>query len=175
MKKTMLKSAAIGALFASASVMAATNPAAPGLTSTGDLEIQITKGDLVRVSQLADLLFPAFAIMPADTTESTEICVYSTTGGYNLTASSPNANATQLRLASGGNFMPYALSLDDGNGPNSLPHNQQVSGLTNADTSNDLCAGGTNATLSATILETDFNAAPQGAYADTVTLTFNPE
>ena len=175
MKNATLKVAAVAVLCASAGAMAANNPTAAGLNSIGDLNISITKGELVRVSQLADILFPPMATMAADTTLTTDICVFSTTGGYNVTVTSPNANVNQLRLAAGGNFLPYSMSLDDYAAPQTLPHGIQRTGFTGADPVNDLCSGGTNATLSATILSADFNAVPAGAYADTVTMTFNPE
>ena len=175
MKYATLKVAAAVSLLASAGAMAATNPSTAGLSSTGDLNISVTKGELVRVSQLADMVFPPMPTMAADTTLTDDICVFSTTGGYNLTATSPNASATQLRMAAGGNFLNYSLALNDLTVTQGLPHGTPVTGFTGANTTDDLCSGGTTATLEATILSTDFNAVPQGAYTDTVTLTFNPE
>lgn len=61
MKNATLKVAAVAVLCASAGAMAANNPTAAGLNSVGDLNISITKGELVRVSQLADILFPPMA------------------------------------------------------------------------------------------------------------------
>lgn len=171
--KKLTKLAAVAALaVTSTGAFAATNPAAAGLTSVGDLIVSITKGELVRISQLSDLLFPPTATAVANLTQTDTVCIYSTTGGYNITATSPQAFGAQLRMNDGGtNNMNYALDF----GGTGLPHGTNVTGFLGANTTDDLCSGGTNASITATILMADFNTAPGGAYSDTVTLTFAPE
>lgn len=154
---------------------AANNPVDSGLSSNGDFAVSVTKGELIRVSNLADIVLPVYAVMPADTTQGIDLCVFSTTGGYNLTAASSNASVTQPRLSNGTNTINYTLSYFDGAATQTLPHGVNQSGFINASTADELCFGGTNATLSVNILAADFNAVPQGIYSDTLTLTFNAE
>jgi hypothetical protein len=176
MNNKSLKLAIAATAFIGAGAIAATNPAASGLTSTGSLDVTITKGDLVRISQLADINFPPTANMAADTSLGTNACVFSTLGGYNITATSPNALGPQLRLASGVNRVNYAIDFTDGTlATTTLTHGVNVTGFLGANPVDSLCFGGVNSNITATINAASFNAQPQGVYSDTVTLTFAPE
>ena len=175
--KKLTKLAAVAALAAtSTGAFAATNPAAAGLTSVGDIVVSIIKGDLVRVSNLANLVFPNTTSTLVDLTASDNVCVYSTLGGYNLVATSPNSVSNEFYMMAGTNSMHYTIEFDDLQGlASGLTHGNVVPGFTTLETTNDTCLGGTNASITATITAADFSAAPAGSYTDLVTLTFLPE
>jgi len=182
MNKTIAKIAAGSFLLASAGAFAATVDGTLGLTSTGTLDILASKGNTVQISALTTITFPAAASLAADAIQFDDACVFSTTGNYTVQATSPNASGAQLRLNDGGvNFMNYSLGLYDATGGSAgagvgtaLTHNVTTATIAGADTVSATCAGGTNISLEATILQADFNGAVNGNYSDTVTLLFSP-
>lgn len=155
--------------------LAATNPVTSGITSQGSIVVSITKGNIVRISQLADMPFPAMPTMAANTTINTNVCIFSTSGAFNILGSSPNSLGIQTRLRSGANYMNYVATFSSSLNTFNITHGVATGVFTGAETVNELCSGGTNATLSATITAANFNAAPQGAYSDTLTLLFSPQ
>ena len=150
-----------------------------GSTSTGTAEIQVTKGDGVRVSDLQDFNFGSGNTAPGP--QFDDICIYSTTGSYTLTASS-NGNGSggpQFRMinTTSTEHIRYFVEFRDDtfsqNGTG-LIHNVASATYNNADTVSDSCSGGVNSRLILRIDTPTFNAATPGTYIDTLTLLVQP-
>lgn len=170
--------ALIASLILITSVIAATD-GNNGATSTGTSQIQLTKGDGVRISDLQDFYFGSGTTLPGP--QFDDICIYSTTGSYTLTASS-NGNGSggaQFRMintTSTEHVRYYVEFRDDtfsqtGTG---LAHNVASAIYNNADTVSDICSGGVNSRLILRIDAPTFNTATPGTYTDTLTLLVQP-
>ena len=162
----------------SAPALAATDGAI-GSTSTGTMDIQLTKGDSVRISGLQDMSFGAGLAVPPRQID--DICIYSTTGSYTITASSQgnSIGGTQFRMinAGGTEFVRYLVEYRDDtfsqNG-DTLTHNTPSATYSNADTVSDDCLGGVNSRIIVEIHAPSFNAATPDTYADVLTLLVQP-
>ena len=141
--------------------------------------MQITKGDAVRISNLRDFFFTAAVGVPPQQID--DICVYSTTGAYTVTASS-NGNGSggpQFRMinaAATEHVRYYVEYRDDTFSQNgdTLTHNVPSVTYTNADTTSDNCSGGVNSRIIINIDAPTFNAATPDTYTDTLTLLVQP-
>ncbi len=135
-----------------------------GDTETGSFYIRIGSPDMIRISGLEDLpLTPQANWQKANE----QVCVFSTTGHYNLTAIS--ANNGELKNA--GNSIPYALQYKEHNTAiwKDLTLGQSFPNITASGT--ELCNDGVYIGIQAKVTESDMNSAPTGNYSDTVTLT----
>lgn len=150
-----------------------------GSTSTGTAQVQLVKGDGARISNLQDFNFGAGLTLPPRQID--DICIYSTTGAYTITASS-NGNGTggpQFRMlsATSTEFVRYLVEFRDDtfsqNG-DALTHNVASAVYNNADTVSDSCSGGVNSRLILEIHAPTFNAATPDTYTDTLTLLVQP-
>lgn len=148
-------------------------------TSTGTMNVQLTKGDAVRISGLQDLFFAHPTTVPPKQID--DICVYSTTGSYTITASSQGngSGGGQFRMVSATTteFVRYFVEYRDDtfsqNG-DSLTHNVASNTYNNADTVSDTCSGGDNSRIIIEIHEPTFNAATPDTYTDLLTLLVQP-
>ena len=150
-----------------------------GTTSTGDVVVSLIKGEGARISGLRDFNFGPGTSVPVKDID--DICIYSTTGSYNITASS-NGNGTggpQFRMTSATTteFVRYFVEFRDDtfsqNG-DGLAHNVASATYSNADTISDDCAGGSNSRLIVEVDAGTFNAATPDTYTDTLTLLVQP-
>ncbi len=139
-----------------------------GLTSTGESIVTIIKENAVQITDVDDINLGTQATLAADATGSDDVCIFSSTGAYTVTASSAN---TVLELQDGANSIPYALEWDG----NALSLGTATP-LAPADSSSLTCAGsgGTNASFGVTVASADFNAAAPGTYTDTLTFVVSP-
>ena len=176
-KLSLLTLAASATLFSSIAFSATDGTS--DTTSTGSVDIQVTKGDGVRISDLQDFDFGVGTTVPLKLID--DICIYSTTGSYNITVFS-NGNGsggTQLRMTSATTteFIQYfAQFRPDTNSQsgNNLSHNIPSATYNNADTVSDSCSGGVNSRLIIEISEPSYNAATPDTYTDTLTLLVQP-
>ncbi|MEM7079484.1 MAG: hypothetical protein AAF513_12730 [Pseudomonadota bacterium] len=157
----------------------AANDGSVGPTSTGEITVQLTKGDAVRISDLDDMFFGAGTALPPK--QHDDICVYSTTGSYTITASS-NGNGSggpQFRMLSATTtqfvryLVEYRPDTFSQNG-DVLTHNVPSATYNNADTVSDTCSGGVNSRLIIEIHAPTFAAATPDTYTDTLTLLVTP-
>ena len=177
MKRVII--AASVALASAAGVTSAAVDGTNGATSTGTTQVQLVKGDSVRVSDLNDFNFGSGTTVPPKQTD--DICIYSTTGSYTITASSNgNVNGgTQFHMlsATSTETVRYLVEFRDDtfsqNGDNLL-HNTASSTYSNADTVSDNCSGGVNSRIIIEIQAASFNAATPDTYTDTLTLLVQP-
>ena len=85
--KNFVRTALIASLIGSSAVAMAATQGTAGTTSTGTAQIGITKGDGARITALDDINFGVGNVAPA-AKQFDDICIFSTTGGYTLTATS---------------------------------------------------------------------------------------
>jgi hypothetical protein len=179
--RNSLTTACLVGAVAIGSVQAATNPANPGATSTGDLDVSVTVPDLVWIQNLGDI---ALGYTPgSDAVGTDSFCVYSTVAaGYDITISSLTATATTTFTATGvavpANTVSYGVKFDTDT--DASDGADVTEALTIA--ANTPAAGGfpptcatDNASIEVTFPETtNLDAAPADTYGDTLTLLIEP-
>lgn len=176
----LLKSLVLVLLLASSGAHAVLSQGTTGTTSTGTLDIDLVKNNNVRISNLSDIDFGTTAVVPTE--QFISLCVYSTTGGYSLTASSEHGTGTDFRLANAGDsdFITYNVLFNDADtgaigDATDLNHTTPLTTQTGANTTSDTCGGGTNSRLFVDIDATSFGNAGADTFADVLTLTVAPE
>lgn len=162
--------------FASAQV----NPTSAGIGShSSTASISITRGNSasgIRISNLNDF---DFGLLSGDEVSRQDaICIYASSGIYEITTFSLNNNGAQHQLKDDSGetntFIDYNVAWDDlqGAGFTNLLHGETLTNLAGADTSDLDCASGTTAQLQITIKAVDFLGATFGTlYTDTLTIT----
>lgn len=150
----------------SGSVLAATDGSL-GLTSVGESVVTIIKDNAVQITNVNDIDLGQHATLAADLAVGDDVCVFSSTSGYNVTIT---ATGNTFALDSGSDTIPFTL---EWNGA-AVTHGTQMTGLTGDNVSLN-CGASTNANFEVTVLAADFNAAPPGTYTNTLSLTVAPE
>ena len=153
--------------------------------SSVDSDINMVKGEAVKISNIDDWLIGVFAA--TDTIAGAAYnwdweCVYTSTGAYRVELTSANGGS-QLRLLNGaGDQMRYYLYTYHRRGATyTLEYfTDTVININNLSGSTSLtCADepvvGTNLWFAAVVFPADFNAAPPGIYTDFMTLVVSPE
>lgn len=149
-----------------------------GATSTGLLNLSVTKDARVKISDLGDLTRSAWEEGNGDVNLSDTVCVYSTraNGGYKVNPQGSGA-ASAFTLANGSNLMPYAVAwADSASGTAAaLSANTLSAAFQNASTSSPTCiGGGNNARLDVKITAAAMTAAVDGTYNGVLTLIVSP-
>ncbi len=164
------------AMIASLTAMAGNAMAATdgilGSTSEGTAVIQISKLNAVQITDLDDINLGTQGNLTATATGSDAVCVFSSTGGYNITITSANG-AFQLEDANTTTDIPYSLDWTAGS-TSAVTYNTPITGLVGDSTAVD-CNATTNASFEVSVTAADFNAADPGSYTDTLTLLVQPE
>ncbi|HSG89845.1 MAG TPA: hypothetical protein VLA56_11585 [Pseudomonadales bacterium] len=167
--------ALVSALIASGSALAA-NDGTRGLESTGDLQVTLSVNDRVQITRLNDIALGAFS-GTGDLVGADGFCAYRNGSGlYDLTVSSANAAAGVFRAVSGTDFLAYTVKVDqdaDASDGTLTTSGAVQAGLAGSGTSTT-CANSDNAAVEVTFAEADLQAAPTGAYVDTLTLLVQP-
>lgn len=188
--KLLSTSKSLSLAIASATALAvlpasAANDGTTGATSTGDAQVQVIKGDGVRISDLNDFSFGAGLVAPT-AKQIDDICIYSTTGQYTIQATSQGnaTGGTQFRMVNATlneHIRYYVQYRDDTSSQigTNLLHNQTSATFGNADQTSETCDNATNnantnARLILTIDAPTFDAATPATYVDTLTLTVAP-
>jgi hypothetical protein len=152
-----------------------------GATSQGNLNITLTIDDLVLITDLDDIGLGTYT-PGANLTGDDTVCVYSNTGGYQITATG-NAGGTGPAFAptggTSGASIPYFVQWADTGGAGSgtsLTANTALAGQVDSVRSPD-CSGGTanNARVFVTVNDADLAAAPADAYLGVLTLLVAPQ
>ena len=143
-----------------------------GSTSTGTAIINISKQNAVKITNLDDLDLGTAGFLSATATASDDVCVYSSTGGYNITITSANGTF-QLEDDNTPTNIPYSLNWTAG-ATTAVTYNTAIVGLVGNQSAVD-CGGSTNASFEVSVTAADFNAADPGSYTDTLTLSVIPE
>ncbi len=172
-------SLAVAAFAVSGITFAATN-GTPGPTSTGSSVVTIIKQDAVQITKVDDLNFANPGFLSTAARLSDDVCVFSTTTGYNVTLTSLNGAAGAFALSDGTNSFPYAVAWGTtgfaAGAGSPVTAGTALTGQT-GDNVNPDCGGAaaTNAAFDVTIAAADYNAAPTGTYTDTLTMVVAPE
>lgn len=180
--KKLVKGLTVAGLFAmSAHTFAVTQDGVLDTTSTGTVDIDVTVGDLVRISGLVAMTGNTYTPGSA-VTDSTPACIYRNgSADYEITATSSNGAGTNFFLSDGTNDVIYDVTFDDGSGATNLDNATVESTFTGANQTTDDCSAGPggSATISVSIPETDatFNGlaeVPAATYADELELVVAP-
>ena len=143
-----------------------------GLTSTGESVVTIIKENAVQISNVDDVDLGTQATLAADAVGGDDVCVFASTGGYDITVSGAG---TAFELTGTGGTIPYAVTwAANGGAAAAVTFGTTITGLA-GDTDSLTCAGGTNARFEVTVAAAAFNAADPGTYTDTLTLFVEPE
>ncbi len=170
-KKIAVASTA-AALFAGSAFAA--SPGTLGFTSTGSVDINAVIPGLIKISNLDDINLGTWS-GSGDMTGNDENCVWSTTRGYNLTATGSGAADAFTIADAENNTIAYAVAWDDvDTADQAVTSGVNLAGqATDALTTN--CLGGDTANVTVTIAEADAAAAKAGSYSGTLTLVVAPE
>jgi spore coat protein U-like protein len=145
-----------------------------GQNSSGTVGVSATIEQLVQISDLDDFSFGTVD-GTQEVTQTDGVCVWSNTGGYEVSASSSSGGGTNFQMDGPDNAtLNYNVAWNHSNGANngtSLDSAQQISGKPFNGGPN--CGGNTNATLLVTLpTQSDVTA---GSYSDTLTISVSPQ
>jgi len=80
-----------------------------GLTSTGSANISVTKTVEAQITDIQDMTLPSWSIGDGDVTLYSNICVYSSTGSYKVTATG-SGSGNDFTIASDSSTIPYTVT-----------------------------------------------------------------
>lgn len=156
-----------------------------GATSTGTANISITKSVQAQITDISDMTLSNWSIGDGDVTLYSNVCVYSSTGSYKVTATGSGL-LNIFTINSGLNLIPYTVTWNAGGAGNlantgtSLITNVQSSTFNNASTASATCGGGGSSNDTARVIvgvsQTLMNAAVSSptAYTGTLTMLITP-
>jgi len=182
--KKLIAVALMAATSLSSSAYAATQ-GTTGSTSSGSSNITITKPVQAQISDLTDMTLSSWTAGDGAVTLTDNVCVYSSTGSYKVTATGSGAS-NAFSLASGSNNLPYTVTWNAGgagalaNTGTSLTAGTQSTGFSNASTTSVNCNGGGTANDTARVVVGITSANMQAAvasttaYAGTLTMLVTP-
>jgi hypothetical protein len=147
-----------------------------GATSQGTLNITLTINNLVQISALDDIALGAYTGV-ANMTGVDDLCVYSNTGAYRITATGNGVGSAFHLIGPATAAVPYTVEWADAAGAGTgdlLTTNTPLAGQSGTITTPN-CNGGNNARVLVTVNSTDLAPAPAGSYAGVLTLVVAPE
>jgi len=146
-----------------------------GATSEGSLEITLTIEPLVQISALNDIALGTYA-GGGNMSGADDLCVYSNTGGYEITATGNGAGGAFELIGTAVN-LPYtvqwATSAGAGSG-NAMTAGAPLGGQGGTFTTPD-CGASDNAQVIVAVDSTDLASAPTGNYTGVLTLLVAPQ
>ncbi len=147
-------------------------------TSASTTTLTLSKGEGLRISDIDDVAFGVVTDQPVNHYE--DVCIYSTTGTYTVTASSDHGTGTTFRLQgqSTSEFLEYDLEWTSDTAATSgenLNHANVSATQADAHTSDPDCGGVPTARLIVDVDNDAFDAAASDTYVDTLTLTIEPD
>lgn len=173
----MMQIALVGIITLSGAMAHAATQGSLGTTSTGTIDVSAQKLAGVRISGLADIVFPASATAPA--AQADALCIYATPGTYTIRATSSNAVGTTFRLHStASNYISYGVTwynAEASGTATALGSGQVSSTITNGNQTATDCGGTNNARVELAVDGPTFLSAPVGTYTDTLTLLVAPQ
>ena len=149
-----------------------------GPTSTGSLNITATIPALVQISALDDIALGTFS--GAAMSGGDDVCVFSNTGGYSVTASGDGAGgAFELTGATAAEPLPYGVQWATTAGATSgtaLTPGTALTGLVGTFTNPSCQAGAAlNARVLVAVTADDLGVVSADTYTGTLTLTVEPQ
>jgi hypothetical protein len=151
-----------------------------GLTSSGGATISVTKSVQAQISDIQDMTLSNWSVGDPAVTLYSNVCVYSSTGGYKVTATGSGL-AGIFTISSSPNVIIYSVAWNDGGagglsstGTSLLPGIPSTT-FSNASTASATCGGGgasnDTARVIVNIAQLAMDLAPSSATAYTGTLT----
>ncbi len=156
-----------------------------GATSTGTVNISITKSVQAQISDLSDMTLSNWSVGDGAVTLFSNACIYSSTGSYKVTASG-SGTGNAFTIASGANTIAYSVTWNAGGQGNlassgtSLASNVQSASFANANTTSATCSGGgagnDTARVVVGITQANMNAAASSStpYTGVLTMLISP-
>jgi hypothetical protein len=156
-----------------------------GATSTGTVNLSITKSVQAQISDLSDMTLANWNVGDGAVTLFSNACIYSSTGSYKVTATGSGL-ANIFTLSSGLNVLPYTVAWNSGGAGNlastgtSLNPNLQSGSFSNANTTSAQCSGGGSgndtARVVVTVSATNMNSATSSntPYTGILTMLISP-
>ncbi len=149
-----------------------------GSTSTGSIGVSVTIPSLAQISKLADLTLGSWTGTGALSASNNGICVWSSTGGYSITATSANGAGSVFNVKSGSNVVAYEVQWAQTGGAASgasLNSGGALGGQTTNASSVDCSTGAqTTAGVFVSIPAANLSGKAAGTYTDTLTLLVSP-
>ncbi len=149
-----------------------------GATSTGTVNISITKSMQAQISDITDMVLASWNIGDPAVQLYSNLCIYSSTGNYKVTATG-SGTSNAFTISNGTSTIPYSVVWNSGPAGSlastgtSLTTNTQSGAFANASMAAANCGGSTNDTarVVVNIPQATMQAAPGSATAYTGTLT----
>ena len=149
-----------------------------GSTSSGSLSITVTVPSLARITKLADIALGTWTGTGAMNGSDNSICVWSSTGGYSITATGSGAANAFTLAGTGGNTVAYNVQWAQTGGASSgsaVTAGTALTGQNTNATSTDCSTGvASTAGVFVTIPEANIAGKPAGAYSGSLTLLVTP-
>jgi hypothetical protein len=145
-----------------------------GSISSGNIGIFIRKTNVVAVSGLADIVLPAWNLASPAPSGSTDICVFSSLGGFEITASSAHSQGSDFRLSNGNDSIAYRVRWRDEDGESLLSNGTPLSNR-RGDSISRNCRDRLPAQLAIHVPLQEMRTAREGGYVDTLTIVVAPE
>jgi hypothetical protein len=165
----------VGGLSMSGAVVAATADGTVGATSTGTLDVSVAVPEVALIQNLNAISLSYTS--GSDAVGSDTFCIWSTTGGYNVTITSLNG-AGSFIAANGPDQVGYDVVFDDSTDPATgvaVTEGAIINSLATTETGFPAGCAGDNAVLEVTFPDANLNSAGAGVYTDEVTLIVAPE
>lgn len=164
-------------LAAGASPVLAATQGSVGSTSTGSVAISATIPSLARITSLNDIALGSWTGSGGLSGSDNAICVWSSTGGYSITATGSGAS-NAFTLSSGANTLAYSVQWAQTGGASSgtaVTAGTALTGqTTNASTTDCSSGAASTAGVFVSITEANLLARPAGTYTGTLTLVVTP-
>ena len=164
----------LAALFVSTTATAATDGTL-GLNSIGTTDVSIIKGDTAQITGLQDIVLVPWTVGDPAPAGTSPACVYTSTGSYQMTATSANGLGADFRMTDGANFLTYSVSWNDGAAGLQPATNGGILAGLSGDAVSTNCGGATPATVQVNITVGAMAGAPTGSYGDTLTVLIAPQ
>jgi len=147
-----------------------------GATSTGASTVTIVKDNAVQISDVGDLNMGFQSTLTADEIMGDDVCVFSSTGGYNVTVTSSTGSFDLVGTGVTPASLSFGLTWETAAGQVTVAHGTAITGLLGNNSALD-CGGPTNlnARFEATIDDAEFNAIAPDTYSAVVSLEVAPE
>lgn len=176
MKNFKLALIASAVAVSASSVAIAATDGALDVTSTGTSVVTIIKQNAVQITNVDNLVLGTHYSLAADEVASDDVCVFSSTGTYDITMSSGAAAGFAMNDGAGG-LLAYSVAWTGAGvaGPTPVVSGTTIGATFTGDALSPNCSAGTNANFEVTVAQADFNAAANGSYTDTLTLLVSPQ
>lgn len=130
--------------------------------------------DKARISNLSDVAFGTIGNLGADQTRTQNVCAYSQSGIYSVTAAGDGLG-NSFTLSAGTRTLPYEVQWAGSAGQssgNGLSANVQSGNYSSS--GNNQCSGGLTASLIIVVRAAQLQTATAGTYSGTLTLVLAP-